>query len=291
MRRRLLIGTTAAAVTLALSAAVSAAQQPQHQAAAADAQMAVAECARVQPQVMGVIDGANMRLEAARQNNSPAAMRAAMDDLEGALGRVRAQLAVCAALQAAPAADSGHVMPATQPAAAAPGTPVTQPGSTTPAPAAPRSAAPVAGDPHAGHTMPKPPASATPQGTTGMKPKPGTAKSGPARGAADAHAGHAMPKSQQAPAAPTGKEAAKPAPTKPEPSASARDPHAGHGTPASPATDARQPKVMDPVTGLMVDPATAPKASYQGQTYYFSSEQAREEFLQNPAKFTKKPKQ
>ena len=47
---------------------------------------------------------------------------------------------------------------------------------------------------------------------------------------------------------------------------------------------------MDPVTGLMVDPASAPKATYQGQPYYFSSEQAREEFLQNPVKFVKKPK-
>jgi YHS domain-containing protein len=47
---------------------------------------------------------------------------------------------------------------------------------------------------------------------------------------------------------------------------------------------------MDPVNGLMVDPATAPKTTYQGQTYYFSSEQSRKEFLQNPAKFAKKPK-
>ena len=49
-------------------------------------------------------------------------------------------------------------------------------------------------------------------------------------------------------------------------------------------------KQMDPVNGLMVDPATAPKTSYQGQTYYFSSEQSRKEFLENPAKFAKKPK-
>ena len=47
---------------------------------------------------------------------------------------------------------------------------------------------------------------------------------------------------------------------------------------------------MDPVTGLMVDPATAPKTTYQGRTYYFSSEEARKEFVQNPAKFVKKPK-
>ena len=47
---------------------------------------------------------------------------------------------------------------------------------------------------------------------------------------------------------------------------------------------------MDPVNGLMVDTATAPKTTYQGQTYYFSSEQSRKEFLANPSKFAKKPK-
>ena len=47
---------------------------------------------------------------------------------------------------------------------------------------------------------------------------------------------------------------------------------------------------MDPVSGLMVDPGTAPKTTYQGETYYFSSEQTRKEFLENPAKFAKKPK-
>ena len=54
--------------------------------------------------------------------------------------------------------------------------------------------------------------------------------------------------------------------------------------------EAQPGKVMDPVTGLMVDPATAPKTTFQGQAYYFSSEQSRKEFLDNPAKFTKKPK-
>ena len=54
--------------------------------------------------------------------------------------------------------------------------------------------------------------------------------------------------------------------------------------------EAQPGKVMDPVSGLMVDPATAPKTTYQGQTYYFSSEQTRKEFLENPAKFATKPK-
>ena len=49
--------------------------------------------------------------------------------------------------------------------------------------------------------------------------------------------------------------------------------------------------VMDPVNGLKVDPASAPKTTYQGRTYYFSSEQSKKEFLENPAKFAKKAKQ
>jgi YHS domain-containing protein len=53
--------------------------------------------------------------------------------------------------------------------------------------------------------------------------------------------------------------------------------------------DAKPGQVMDPVNGLMVDLATAPKTTYQGQTYYFSSEQTRKEFLVNPATFAKKP--
>ena len=82
----------------------------------------------------------------------------------------------------------------------------------------------------------------------------------------------------------------------------AAKPGAGTGTkPAAPAApmdhskmpmggEAQPGKVMDLVNGLIVDPATAPKTTYQGQTYYFSSEQTRKEFLENPAKFAKKPK-
>ena len=74
------------------------------------------------------------------------------------------------------------------------------------------------------------------------------------------------------------------------------DPHAGHAMPPAPATPSKAPAVkpapkeMDPVNGLIVDPATSPKTTYQGETYYFSSEQSRKEFLANPAKFAKKPK-
>lgn len=68
------------------------------------------------------------------------------------------------------------------------------------------------------------------------------------------------------------------------PNQSPADPHAGH-------TAEQQPgKQIDPVSGLAVNPATAPKTIYQGQTYYFGSEQTRKEFLENPGKYAKKPK-
>jgi YHS domain-containing protein len=69
--------------------------------------------------------------------------------------------------------------------------------------------------------------------------------------------------------------------------ATSAEPHAGHAAQAPAQSGDKQ---RDPVNGLMVDPATAPKTTYQGRTYYFSSERSRKEFLENPAKFAKKPK-
>ena len=142
------------------------------------------------------------RLETARQANSPAQMRAAIDDLQGALRDVRVQLAPCAAMSTA---TEGRA-------------------TTTP-----------------------PGATASPSNMPAMKP---AAASPPAA-----------------------------------------DPHAGHTMSMAPSKEMAQAKVMDPVTGLMVDPTTAPKTIYQGQTYYFSSDEARREFLRDPVKFVKKPKQ
>lgn len=109
------------------------------------------------------------------------------------------------------------------------------------------------------------------------KPAPRTQAGKPA---GDAHAGHAIP---GASAASKRASTSTPTPSKPAPQ-STTDPHAGHA--------AQQPsgKQMDPVNGLMVDPSSAKKTIYRGQTYYFSSEQTLKEFLRNPAKFTRKPK-
>ena len=76
---------------------------------------------------------------------------------------------------------------------------------------------------------------------------------------------------------PSKPEAAKPADAK------STDPHAGHGHGADQAgpkpSDGKQ---VDPVNGLMVDPATAPKTTYQGQTYYFCAPGCKKAFEAEP---------
>lgn len=45
-------------------------------------------------------------------------------------------------------------------------------------------------------------------------------------------------------------------------------------------------KVVDPVCGMEVDPATAPaKAEYKGKTYYFCAPVCKEEFEKNPERY------
>lgn len=129
---------------------------------------------------------------------------------------------------------------------------------------APCAAAAASADPHAGHGRPasQPPASTPPAKTPSS--------------AADPHAGHTMPS-----AAPPSKDVPT---TKPGPSRTSKPAHSHTAPSAAKPGD----KPRDPVNGLIVDPATAPKTTYQGQTYYFSSEQSRKEFLENPAKFAKK---
>lgn len=247
----------AIALAVALIPSLASAQHEAHHPASAHAPSAeVSQCLRVQPVIENIITAATARAEAARLSNSPSELRAAMDHLEAALRDIRAQLAPCATAASSTDPHADHTMASTARSASAP--PTQAPARVV--------------DPHAGHTMPNPaPAS---KGTTSAKPAP----SKPA--ASDPHAGHAA--STAAPAtkpAPT----SKPTATKPEASKSA-DSHAVH-SPAQPVD-----KQMDPVNGLMVDSATAPKTAYQGQTYYFSSEQSRKEFLAHPAKFAKKPK-
>jgi YHS domain-containing protein len=250
----------AISLATALAPAAALAQHDAHQPTAQSSPELIS-CAHVQPLVENIIAAATMRLESARQTNNASEMRATVDQLEAALRDIRVQLEPCKALAAAADPHAGHTMPG-----------MPQPGG---AAAAPSPVPPSTADPHAGHVMP--PAPARSQAAPSAGPAPGAA---PTKPSADPHAGHAMP---GASAAPKRAPASKPSPAKPE-RAQPADSHAGH------ASGQQSNKEMDPVNGLMVDPATAPKTTYQGQTYYFSSEQSLKEFLANPPKFAKKPK-
>jgi YHS domain-containing protein len=261
-------------VTVALLSSIAIAQHEQHQPGAQPASAELMQCVRVQPSIDNIVAAAMARLESARQSNDPSEMRGAVDHLQSALRDIRAQLEPCKAAAAAADPHAGHAMPSTKPPTG------------TVAPAPPPQTPPGAADPHASHTAtPAKPAPAKPTVTTAeSKPKPK-----PPAATADPHAGHSGTAAKPADPGPKGASPASKAPPSTKRSAPS-DPHASHGTTAKPETDVKDGKVMDPVTGLMVDPATAPKAAYQGHTYYFSSEQSRKEFLANPAKFAKKPK-
>lgn len=155
----------------------------------------------------------------------------------------------------------------------------------------PCSVAPAASDPHAGHAVPATPqapgapAAGAPMDHSKM-PMGGTPSSNP-----DAGAG-AKPSAPAAPMDHSKMPVARAPSTKPgaTPGAKPAAPTAPMDHSKMPMGEAQSGRVMDPVTGLMVDSATAPKTTYQGQTYYFSSEQSQKEFLENPAKFANKPK-
>jgi len=45
--------------------------------------------------------------------------------------------------------------------------------------------------------------------------------------------------------------------------------------------------VVDPVCGMTVDPAKAPKSTYAGKTYYFCSADDKAKFDKNPKAYAK----
>ncbi|MEN6373067.1 MAG: YHS domain-containing protein [Armatimonadota bacterium] len=46
---------------------------------------------------------------------------------------------------------------------------------------------------------------------------------------------------------------------------------------------------IDPVCGMQIDEEEALTASYQGQTYYFCSEECRDEFREAPEEYVGEP--
>ena len=97
---------SAVVLVLALGGAprASAGQHDRHQIPAA-----AGTCDQAAQQTAQTLDVLNGRLEAARQTNSPSQMRAAMDDLQAALGSMKAQLSGCTA-----SANTAGTMPRMQ---------------------------------------------------------------------------------------------------------------------------------------------------------------------------------
>ena len=167
---------------------------------------------------------------------------------------------------------AGHEMPGMKPAAATP-----KPAPNTKAPAG--TTKPPASDPHAGHDMSTMKPAAKQPDAAKPQPKPAAPAAKPP---ADAHAGHDVSTTKPA-AKPAAGE--KPAPSAAKPPAGA---HAGHDMsgmqPTAPAPD----QAVDPVCGLKVDKATAPKATVGGQTHYFCGEKHQQLFQKDPAKYVPK---
>ena len=238
----------------------------------------VTQCAQAQMVVDQLLAEGMRRLDAARQSNAASDLRAAVDSVQNTMRDARAQFAACsAAAQAQQPADphAGHNMSPAPPSVAAPA-----------APAVDHSKMPMGATPGtkpAPSTKPSTPAptdhSKMPMGTTPAKP----AQAKPAKpGPSDAAVDHSkMPMATPPAAKPAPAKGAKPT----APAAPMDHSKMPMGTPADAAAQA-----VDPVCGLKVDPGAAPQATHNGQTHYFCSEQHRQLFQKNPAKYLPKGK-
>ena len=187
----------------------------------------VTTCAQAQMVADQLLAAAMLRVDAARQTNAAADLRAAVDSVQSTLRDVRAQLAPCATAMAEPPMDHSK-MPMG-------GSPSAKPMTPAKPPAAPMD--------HSKMPMPTPPA---------VKPK--TPDKAPAAPMNHANMPMDHSKMDMAQSADTTSQA------------------------------------VDPVCGLKVDPASAPRATHQGHAYSFCSEQHRELFQKTPAKYLPKGK-
>ena len=178
----LLLGLALAAAPSTATAQGGAPQPPQ----AAGGAAGFAQCAQAHAVVTPELEAARARLEMARQTNSAAAMRAAIDALDAVLRNVSLQLAPCGELSAVMTGPmAGHVMPGSSPTAAPP--PAAEPAKQA-APAGPTLTT------TPGHNMAATPAPGArkPAASPPRAETPATSKKEAAPAAADAHAGHAM---------------------------------------------------------------------------------------------------
>jgi YHS domain-containing protein len=158
-------------------------------------------CVTHSKESLQIIERADRRLEEARQTNNPTRMRAAMDELQEALGELKTHQSLCIDAGASQPPPAGHEM---------------EHGASEPKKAAPEDHAKM------GHDAPGVPSPKAPE-----KPPP----SGPSAGASKT--------------------------------------------------------AIDPVCGMEVDRATAPKLTYEGQTYYFCSAADKERFAKDTRNYVK----
>lgn len=237
----------------------------------------VTQCAQAQMVVDQLLAAATQRLDAARQSNAAADLRAAVDSLQTTIRDARAQLAPCATTQPAVDPHAGHTMtpaapsPAKPPASAPMEHSKMQMGTTPAAPAGGYKPTPPAPMDHSKMPMGAAP---TAKPSSGAKPAP-TAP---------------MDHSKM----PMGSTPAKPSPATKPPAAAPMDhskmDHAAmdHGTTAAPADAAKT--AVDPVCGLKVNPSEAPNVTQDGKTHYFCSQKHRDLFQKNPSKYLPKGK-
>ena len=210
----------------------------------------VTQCAQAQMAVDQLLAAGMQRLDSARQSNAAADLRAAVDSVQNTMRDARAQLAACAATT--PAAPMDH---SKMPMGAAPmAMPATGAKPPVPAPMD-HSKMPIGNAPAA-----KP--------ATGAKPS------------APAPMVHSKMPMRTPPAAKPDAVAKPPAPAPMD--------HTKMGKDMAPADAAAQ--AVDPVCGLKVDLGAAPRATHQGRTHYFCSEQHRDVFQKNPSKYLPKGK-
>ena len=209
-----------------------------------------ASCQANAKEGLKIVESADRRLEEARQTNNPQQMRAAMNDLQSALGEVRTQLSLCVSPSAADKAGSGMGMGME----------------------GMKGMEGMDGMDHSameGMQGMDHPSAAT--GTKHSKPSkaagPGDSKQMDHSQKDMDHSKMSMPGMNAPP-----KEAAGTSP-----------PSAGKHMSQAPQTNSK-----DPVCGMEVGTGATEKATYQGKTYYFCSRADREKFLSDPAAYVKR---
>ena len=242
--------TAIACVGLMAWAAASVAQHQGHQMGTGSA--GGGPCQARATESLKIVESANRRLEEARQANSPQQMRAAMDELQAALGEIRAQLSLCVSPAAGAAGSSMEGMDHSG--------------------MSDMDHSAMEGMDHSGTAA---------TGTKdSMKSMPGMAASPkrpvpPRKTTETDHSQMDMDHSKMSMPGMT-------APAKPAETATA-PPEGKETGQVSPQTT-----IKDPVCGMEVGSRTTEKATYQGKTYYFCSKADREKFLADPDKYVKR---